>query len=234
MSEDVAHRAQPALDQPGGSSSGDRPLKLGKADHSAASDPDDAAPEWTVLAHLLRPQGRKGEILADLLTDFPARFDDRDQLFLAPEAFAGPPTAARPVNVIGHWLPVGRNQGRIVLHLAGVDSIEQAELLAGMEIIVPRSERMPLEEDEEYIDDLIDCTVYDGDEQVGVVTGVDFPTTPDGARRLEAAAPLLTVQTPDGDEVLIPYVQSFLRDVSTAEKRILMKLPPGLLDLNRT
>jgi 16S rRNA processing protein RimM len=51
---------------------------------------------------------------------------------------------------------------------------------------------------------LIDCVVFDGEQEVGVVTGVDFPTTPDGTRRLEGAAPLLTVETPNGDEVLIP------------------------------
>jgi 16S rRNA processing protein RimM len=190
-------------------------------------------PAWTVLAHLLRPQGRKGEILAELLTDFPARFAERDQLYLAPAGFTGTPSDARPIQVIGHWLPVGRNQGRIVLHLAGIDSIEQAEALAHLEIIVPDEARVELAEDEEYIDDLIDCLVFDGTTLVGTVTAVDFPTTPDGARRLAEAAPLLTVTTPNDDEVLIPYVQSFLISLSTADKRIEMNLPAGLLDLNR-
>jgi len=200
----------------------------------SASNSSDSSAAWTVLAHLLRPQGRKGEILAELLTDFPARFDDRDEIYLAPPDFAGPASDARPVQVIGHWLPVGRNQGRIVLHFAGIDSIEQAEPLAHLEVIVPSSSRVELEDDEEYIDDLVDCLVFDGETPIGTVTGVDFPTTPDGARRLESAAPLLTVLTPEGDEVLIPYVQSFLISLSTADKRIDMKLPAGLLDLNRT
>jgi len=200
----------------------------------SASNPSDPSAAWTVLAHLLRPQGRKGEVLAELLTDFPARFDDRDQIFLAPPNFAGLPSDARPIQVIGHWLPVGRNQGRIVLHFAGIDSIEQAETLAHLEVIVPTTSRVELEDDEEYIDDLIDCLVFDGELPVGSVTAVDFPTTPDGARRLESAAPLLTVLTPQGDEILIPYVQSFLVSLSTADKRIHMKLPAGLLDLNRT
>ncbi len=188
---------------------------------------------WTVLAHLLRPQGRKGEILAELLTDFPARFAERDQLYLAPAGFSGSPSEARPIQVIGHWLPVGRNQGRVVLHLAGIDSIEQAEPLAHLEVIVPDDARVELPEDEEYIDDLLGCEVYDGDTLVGTVTAVDFPTTPDGARRLAEAAPLLTVLTPAGYEVLIPYVQTFLVALSTAQKRIDMQLPAGLLDLNR-
>ena len=193
---------------------------------------------WTVLAHLLRPQGRRGEVLAELLTDFPARFDDRDQLYLAAPDYTGTATDARPIQVTGHWLPVGRNQGRIVLAFAGIDSIEKAEALAHLEVIVPSSLRVELPDDEEYIDDLIDCEVFDlacltPNTTIGTVTAVDFPTTPDGARRLDSAAPLLTVTTKAGDEVLIPYVQSFLVKLSTAEKRIEMRLPPGLIDLNR-
>jgi 16S rRNA processing protein RimM len=68
---------------------------------------------------------------------------------------------------------------------------------------------------------------------VGTVTGVEFPTTPDGARRLEDAAPLLTVLSDAGDEILIPYVQSFLVALNPEAKRIDMLLPPGLIDLNR-
>jgi 16S rRNA processing protein RimM len=188
---------------------------------------------WTVLAHLLRPQGRRGEVLAELLTDFPERFDQRDQLYLAPEGYAGDPLGARPVRVVSHWLPVGRNHGRVVLGFEGIDSIEKAETLARLDVIVPDTQRVPLDEDEAYIDDLIDCSVFDGEEQVGTVTGVDFPTTPDGARRLEDAAPLLTVLTAEGDEVLIPYVQSFLVSLSIESKKIVMNLPAGLIELNR-
>ena len=80
-------------------------------------------PSWVVLAHLLRPQGRKGELLADLLTDFPERFEDRKQVFLASEGFSGPASAARAADAVSFWLPVGKNAGRIVLHFAGIDSI---------------------------------------------------------------------------------------------------------------
>jgi 16S rRNA processing protein RimM len=204
----------------------------------SASDSSAPPTEWTVLAHLLRPQGRRGEVLAELLTDFPERFADRKQIFLAPPHFAGNPPGSRPIQITGHWLPVGRNHGRVVLAFAGIDSIEGAEALAGLDVIIPAETRVLLEEDEEYIDDLVECKVYDlagpdGAQLVGTVTGVDFPTTPDGSRRLEAAAPLLTVLAPNGQEILIPYVQSFLVSLSTADKRIDMNLPAGLLDLNQ-
>ena len=188
---------------------------------------------WVTLAVLLRPQGRKGEVLAELLTDFPERFDGESRVFLAKSGFAGPEHEARAMTVLGHWLPVGRNHGRVVLSFAGVESISAAEELAGLEVIVPESERVELEDDVEYVSDLVGCVVSDGNQRVGEVTGVEFAMTPDGARRLAEAAPLLTVKTADGDEVLIPYVKTFLVALDPERKRIEMVLPEGLVELNR-
>ena len=189
--------------------------------------------EWTVLAHLLRPQGRKGELLAELFTDFPERFEDRSRVFLAKPEFTGPEADARSIAVTNHWLPVGRNHGRIVLSFDGIDSIDKAEELAGLDVLIPAIQRVELDDDAEYISDLIGCVVFDRASEIGTVTGVEFPSSADGARRLRDAAPLLTVETEAGEEILIPYVQSFLVALSTENRRIDMQLPEGLLDLNR-
>ncbi len=190
-------------------------------------------PSWITLAALIRPQGRKGEVLAELLTDFPERFGGDARVFLAKPQFAGTMAEARAMTVLGHWLPVGRNHGRVVLSFAGVDSISAAEELAGLEVMVPESERVELQEDAEYVSDLVGCAVFDGDKHVGEVTGVEFAMTPDGARRLAEAAPLLTVETAEGAEVLIPYVKTFLVALDPERKRIAMTLPEGLVELNR-
>lgn len=189
---------------------------------------------WIVLAHLLRPQGRKGELLAELFTDFPERFEERKQVFLAPSGFDGEAAQARSTEVISFWLPVGKNEGRIVLQFAGVDTITQAEELAGLEVIVPAEDRMPLDEDSAYISELIGCMVYDGPAPVGVITDVQFPATADGARRLEEAAPLLEVTSDEGDEILIPFARAFVVAVDTEAKRVDMALPVGLVDVNRS
>jgi len=189
---------------------------------------------WIVLAHLLRPQGRKGELLAELFTDFPERFEERKQVFLAPSGFEGEAAQARSAEVVSFWLPVGKNEGRIVLQFAGIDSITQAEGLAGLEVIVAGEERTPLDDDSVYISELIGCTVYDGSTVVGVVVDIQFPTTADGARRREEAAPLLEVADEDGDEILIPFAKAFVVGVDTKAKRVDMNLPVGLLDVNRS
>jgi 16S rRNA processing protein RimM len=192
-----------------------------------------SAPSWIVLAHLLRPQGRKGELLAELLTDFPERFDGGKRVFLAPPNFNGREADARSIEVISFWLPVGKNEGRIVLQFAGVETISAAELIAGQDVIVPLEERLPLDEESSYISDLIGCTVYDGSAAVGVVDDVQFPATADGSRRLAEAAPLLSVLSPDGDEILIPYAKAFLIALDVEGKRIDMALPAGLVEVNR-
>jgi 16S rRNA processing protein RimM len=198
------------------------------------SESVDRSPQWIVLAQLLRPQGRKGELLAELLTDFPERFDDHPRVFLAPKNFTGTEDRARIANVTSFWLPVGKNAGRIVLAFEGIDSITKAEGLNGLDVIVPFEERLELEdEDQEYVSDLVGCGVWDGATRIGQVEDVEFPTTPDGSRRRDDAAPLLTVMTEDGIEVLIPYVKAFLVTVDVEAKRIEMKLPEGLVELNR-
>jgi len=222
---------------------GDRPRDphLSAPEPASSSNGDQTArgTQWIVLAHLLRPQGRKGEILADLLTDFPERFSSSPRVFLAPEHFTGPESDARPAEVRDFWLPVGKNSGRIVLHLTGIDSISQAETLGGFDVIVPASELPELEDDAEYISDLVGCTLFDHASPevtlaLGTVTDVHFATTPDGSRRLEEAAPLLAVETPTGEEILVPFVKAFLIAVDTGGRRIDMNLPVGLAESQRS
>jgi 16S rRNA processing protein RimM len=192
------------------------------------------ASSWIVLAQLLRPQGRKGELLAELSTDFPERFKDRRRVFLAAPGFSGTAEEARSAEVASFWLPVGKNEGRIVLQFAGVDSISDAEAIAGLEVLVPEEERLALEDEAVYISELAGCTVYDGGVAVGVVEDVQFATTADGGRRLTDAAPLLAVRSTEGDEVLIPFAKAFLVALDTEAKRIDMILPAGLVDVNRS
>lgn len=188
----------------------------------------DLRQNWVSLAHLLRPQGRKGELLAELLTDFPERFADRTGIFLR-----RPSGTAEPVSVEAYWLPLGRNAGRIVLKLQAIDSINDAELLTGCDLVVAAEQRLPLDEEagEQYIADLLDCSVFDAGENIGIVHDVHFPTTATGAR-LEEVAPLLVVHSLAGAELLIPFAKSWIDSVDVAAKRINMRLPEGLLDIN--
>ena len=191
---------------------------------------------WASLARLLRPQGRKGELLSDLLTDLdPAiQFRAGRQMTLAPANATQPAPGAQPTTIEGYFLPVGKNAGRIVLKLAGCNSISEAELLAGRQLMVPAAELPALDPDTFYVSDLIGCTLFNGPNPVGTIVDVQFAMSPDGKTRLPEAAPLLGLQLPnastDADPILIPFVRAHLESVDLTNKRITMDLPEGLLD----
>lgn len=172
---------------------------------------------WAVLARLVRPQGRHGEILADILTDFPERFAERKRLFLVPSETGK--EIVREISLESHW----RHKGRVVLKFARVDSIDDAEKLRGLLVAVPAGERIKLTDGSVYISDLIGCEVIDlsaAASSIGVVTDFDRETG------------LMAVKTAEGGETLIPFVKAYLVRMDLAGKRIEMRLPAGLLEIN--
>ena len=175
--------------------------------------------QWVWLARIRRTQGRKGEVFADILTDFPEKFAERRRLWLLAET---PTAVPREIELVHHWL----HKGGVVLHFAGVDSISAAEDLAGKVIAIPREERTELAEGDVYIGDLIGCTLVDvaGEKpvEIGVIDDVDRTVGP---------VTMLVVNGSKG-EVLIPFAKSYLRKVDVAAKRVEMALPEGLAELN--
>ncbi|MBS1815655.1 MAG: 16S rRNA processing protein RimM [Acidobacteria bacterium] len=182
--------------------------------------------EWTVIARVLRPQGRRGEVLAEVLTDFPERFADRKNVVLLREN--SNPT---PAVIEAHWFPTGRNAGKVVLQFAGTTNISDAEALAGLQIAIPDSERVMLEEGAFYVSDLVGCSVTEEDHTLGTVRDVHFATDAHG-RRIEKATPILVIERQDGDELLVPLAKAYLHKPDIPNKRLEMRLPPGLLDIN--
>lgn len=168
---------------------------------------------------MLGPQGRRGEVLAELHTDFPQRFEERRKLWgLAPDG------SRRELQVEEHWF----HKGGVVLKFAGFDSISDAERLARWELQVPSEQRSELEEGAAYVSDIVGCDVWinAGQRFLGRVSGVQF-----GA----GEAPLLVVQGPVcgiHQEMLVPFAEEFVKKFDPAGKRIDMELPEGLLDLD--
>jgi 16S rRNA processing protein RimM len=178
-------------------------------------------PQWTWLARIRRPQGRKGEVFADILTDFPEKFADRRRLWLVPE---NRPGTAREVELRNHWL----HKGGIVLHFSGIDSINDAEPLAGLIVAIPQAERAPLAEDETYIGDLIGCVLVNVAGTVPVVVG----EIEDVDRTAGPVALLVVSGSGSAEEILIPFAKSYLRKIDLEAHRVEMALPDGLVDLN--
>jgi 16S rRNA processing protein RimM len=174
--------------------------------------------DFVLLARLIRPQGRHGELLADVLTDFPERFAERTHVWLLPAQGAALP---READLERHW----PHKGRIVLKFAGVDSINDAERYKGWHVAIPRQQRAPLDEDSVYIGDLVGCRVYDE------TTVSDLGPLLDVARG-EGGAPDMLVLEQHGEELLIPFVKAFLVSIDLEARLLRMRLPPGLTEIN--
>ncbi len=161
---------------------------------------------------MTRTQGRRGEVAAELHTDFPERFRERKRLF----ALAGDGTR-RQLELESSW----EHKGGIVLKFRGVDSICEAEKLVGSEIQISRDERAPLKPGAAYIADLVGCVVIAGGRELGRIEDVQF-----GA----GDAPLLVVK--GSKQYDIPFAEEFVRSLDLERKRLEMALPDGLLELD--
>jgi 16S rRNA processing protein RimM len=205
------------------------------------------APEgWVWLARIKRTQGRKGEVFAEIFTDFPEKFGERRQLWLLRDLFGASGDLshcdaienAREVALAHHW----PHKGGIVLQFAGIDSISAAEELAGMIVAIPMAKRAQLSEGDFYIGDLIGCVLVDvaGAEPlfVGEIDDVDRSAGPVAMLVVRPKAAdqqdsKLASQRTSDDEILIPFAKEYLRRVDVDAKRVEMALPEGLVDLNR-
>ena len=184
------------------------------------------------LARIKRTQGRKGEVFAEILTDFPEKFAERRQLWLLRETASASP---RKVELLHHWL----HKGGIVLHFTGVDSISDAEELTGMIAAIPQAERAPLDEGDFYISDLIGCRLVDvagpAPSLVGEIEDVDRSAGPVAMLVVRQATQQVgesANQRIRDDEILIPFAKDYLRRVDVEAKRVEMALPEGLVHLN--
>ena len=169
---------------------------------------------FITIARVLKVQGRRGEVLTELHTDFPERFEQRRTLYAWQEK-----GERRQLHLEAYW----PHKGGMVLKFEGVDSIEAAEKLLRAEIQIPAVERAALEEGAFYISDLTGCAVVDGGREIGRVADVNF-----GA----GTAPLLIVRSESGKEFMVPFVESFIRELNLKAKRIEMQLPEGMLELD--
>ena len=169
---------------------------------------------FITIAKVTKTQGRIGDVAAALLTDFPERFAQRKRLFALG---AGKDNTRRELQLENHWF----HKGQVVLKFAGVDSISQAEELLGCEIQVPLSERTDLDGNSVYLSDLRGCAVYDSGRKVGKVEDVQFGS---------GEAPLLVVK--GEKEFLVPFAAEFVENLKIQERRLEMKLPAGLLEVD--
>lgn len=167
--------------------------------------------ELVAIAKIVKTRGLKGETVAEILTDFPERFEGLiDVTAVMPDGKQG------GLKIENHWF----QSGRMVLKFVGYDSIEQGEMLRGAEICVPETDTVELDEGEFFDWQLEGCKVetLDGTE-IGIVTEL-----------MRTGAGEILVVKGGEKELLIPFAETICPEVDVENKLIRIDPPEGLLE----
>jgi 16S rRNA processing protein RimM len=195
---------------------------------------------WVMVARIVRPRGNKGEVAADLLTDFPERLIELKEVFLQASGRAVR-TEPRPIRVQSCWISQN-HKGQIVFHFEGSDSIADAEKFRGRDVLLPIEQRVTLSAGQYFVDDLTGCAVFEAcvtpsavasspsamgtaPALLGIVRDVQF--NGEGV----SGTPILVIEASTG-ELLVPLAEDICRRIDIAARRIDVILPEGLRDLN--
>ncbi|MBZ5677392.1 MAG: ribosome maturation factor RimM [Acidobacteriia bacterium] len=172
--------------------------------------PDENAENLVAVGKILRERGRIGELTAEIYSSQPGRAEKLKDVVLS---LAG---LKRPVQVERLWY----HSGRPVFKFVGIDSISDAQIWRGADLLAPESERARPEQGEYSHADLIGCEIW-APQPLGTVRGVDD----------YGGQTLLRVEKTAGGEMLIPFANAICREIDVARKVIRAELPEGLADL---
>lgn len=185
----------------------------------------DGRAAYVTVARILRPHGRKGEVAAEILTDFPERLKRLSSVELFNPASSIGADSPRRCRVRSCWLSQSRG-GQAIFHFEGSSSIDDAKRLVGLEVQIPLADRITLPVGSYYVTDLAGCDVVEADGRaLGRVREVEI----NGEE--VAGTPNLVIDSPSG-ELLIPLAQDICTNINVAARRITVSLPEGLRDLN--
>lgn len=168
---------------------------------------------YLAIARVVAPSGIRGDVKAEILTDFPERFTRLTTVFVGDGYVAYEVESAKV------------HKGRVLLHLKGCDTMEAAEELRGQVVRIPVSEAVPLPEDHYYWYQVFDLEVWTVDgEYVGRI--VDILERP--------ANDVYVVQDQRKEdqrkEVLIPAIEDVVKEIDLEKGRMVIEAVPGLLD----
>lgn len=167
--------------------------------------------ELVAVAKIVRTRGLKGEVVAEILTDFPERFETLETV-----TAVYPGGQRAELTIEKFWF----QNDRVVFKFAGFDSIESGETLRNVEICVPESDAVALDEGEYFDWELAGCTVETiGGDHIGEVREL-----------MRTGGTELLVVLGESKEYLIPFANAICVDVDVENKLIKVDLPDGLLD----
>jgi len=169
--------------------------------------------ELLLVGRVARAHGNRGQVIVNLETDFP---ENRFQVGRTLRVGESEHNVARRIREVRF------HQGRPILALEGVSTMNDAEALAGAGLWMSSADLAPLPTGTFYRHDLVGCRVVDAqDEDVGTVTAVEGT--------LERS--YLVVEGSRG-EVMIPLAAEICVRIDPQARLIVVNPPEGLLDVN--
>jgi 16S rRNA processing protein RimM len=197
-------------------------------------------PRWVLVARILRARGNKGEVAAEILTDFPERLTRMREVFVGHADGKNEPYR---MPLKSCWLSQN-HRGQAVFHFEGVESISEAEKFRGLEVLLPFEQRVTLPAGQYFVSDLIGCSVFENSTTPPTVSSspcllAEAPSLLGKVRDVQFAGeetsgtPLLEVET-SGAEILIPLAVDICTLIDISARRIDVVLPEGLRDLNKS
>ncbi len=167
--------------------------------------------ELVVIAKIARPRGLKGEVVADILTDFPERFETLETV-----TAVRPPADPLELKIEKFWF----QNDRIVFKFEGYDTVESGETLRGRELCVPESDAVELDDDEYFDWQLEGCKVET----------VDGATIGEVVEVMRTGGTEIIVVRGETKDYLIPFAESICVEVDPENGLIRIDPPEGLLE----
>lgn len=167
--------------------------------------------DLVAIAKIVKPRGLRGEVVADLLTDFPERFKGLESVIAVSRD-----GTRTDLKIEDFWF----QKDRVVLRFASFESIEAAQTLRDVEICIPESAAAKLNEGEFFDWQLAGCEVetIEG-ERIGTVREIMRP----------GGTEILVVEN-GTREFLIPFAEAICTEVDVEKKKIRVDPPEGLLE----
>ena len=173
-----------------------------------AGSPQTGEPAFLVVGKLRRPHGLQGEMVFEIITDFPERLVPGVKVFVGD--FHQP-----------HLIRSRRaSHNALLIALDPIDDLKQSSDLRNQLVYVHADDRPPLPEGEYYHHQLIGLHVISDDEQnLGCLTQI-----------LDTGAnDVYVVRRDNGKEILLPALRSVILDIDLAAGRMVVHLLPGLI-----
>jgi len=164
------------------------------------------------VARIGKPHGIRGEVTVQVLTDAP------ENRFVPGTEFVVEPASAGPLTVLSaRW-----NKDILLLAFEEIETRNDAETLRGAKLFIETEELDENDDEGWYEHELVGLEARVGSQVVGKISGLNTMPVQD----------LLVVETPDGKEILIPFVEQIVPEVNVEEGYVLVTPPAGLFEIN--